>query len=933
MEKEALDKRLLATKAEQTSLRSALDESEAKIQALSDQLNYARVTLQASETEVQGLHEDNAGLRKLADETARELNGSIRKNTALTAQVAELTEELAAYRSRSSDLDEHVRAKESELTDLCRMIVALRKEVKGYIEDLQHKNKGSDLLESPMKYPHSGGYDPNQDDEIPLNSSDQISGRFCMEQVQQLRQSIDILKERADGLATQNHNLQETTTKLRSELQTSKQHEDNCEQKLRAILIERDGLLHRLDSLQDEITVLRDQLSSLSSEKESTMISNEEIAQRLRTVRRELFTVLSSDAGGGLGFGSGKHRHGDTPEPGGSALPAVVRDLENAAAQVSRRLETLSGDDAAKKLALDRLSMDAAEKERSWALERSALMDRLSQATASLEEERSGNLQVRSDLQSVIMECDELRQTISEYARNNADLETEFRSTTDLNAELRSALNEAEALALDLRGKVKTLQQEVEQRTEELMTARDQCDMLRRRSSELELELEKVSSSMGRVRAEKDGMDNIRKSLEAELEKCRLELSQVRTQSKSDESGSSFELERLLSALGGTVEHLCTVFAPSRGGDSKNDGSRGRPLEFSATMMNKLKGMDNENDPMAHRVESAVRKLNELRSWSRDERRYREVLEERCESLEKDLSVALASLEDAQRELKHNLQELTEKDRQLRDRNRESGDLNSEVSKRQEEIDRLKHELNLLTTAFDEERRNKLRIVSENQSKDQEYASLRAEYDNIISQHNHLQEQIIQLKEQLGELKGEADVKNEQLRAAKATINRLTENIERLDKGNYRSQKEREELESKLQEAENMSVTITRLKSQLTEIQTKLQKSEDIRKTLTESKQIIEDRFEKLKSESEEDKRKLHFLESRYESTNKESSILDQELRDLRTELVKTRERLEFEYSNRMKAEAALENMRRVTEEWRSQADSAAGNRDAAEER
>eukprot|EP01041_Mallomonas_annulata_P002275 gene2275-4425_t len=969
VDNEISEKRVVTARSEQNLLRNSLAEAETKTHELTDQLSYTRVTLKAAEDEALGLQDENANLRKQLDENTRELNNTLRKNNTYTAEISELQDEVEALRTNYSEMDEALRCREGELSDVNVMITALIHEIKSHLSILVHIKERDDLLASPYKgtidldesndndHNHNiDTHDNNNDSNTATNTNtnrqiitnDEIQ---CKERMHQLRHLVDSLKDKTEGYSSQTHDLTDTLRKLRTDLVESRRREDSAEQKSRVLQIEREALISRLETANEDIVVLQEQLTVLSSHKENIAHSIEEQSIKLRSIRRAILSMLSSDAGGGSSSGKGKMNSSfisqglddsRTVDTLNSSLISVVRDLEVAIPQLEVRLDALYSDDSTKLMSLDRLQAEMAEKESIWNIEKMSLIDRITTITSELDDECSVHTQTRCDLENAFLECEELRQGISEYSRNNSDLESELRCATDNNTELRSALNEAEALCLDLRSRIKNLQVEVDHKSDDVQHMREQLDIHRRKISELELELEKSLASLGRLRAEKDGLDNIRKSLEIELENSRTDLLSNLSKGSNLQESSSFDLERILSALGGTIEHWCAVFAPTAlemkneehgTSNTSSTSSNFKSFEFTSTMISKLRISDNTSESISTRVEIAIKKLNELRAWSRDERRYRQMLEERCTIAERELEYKTANLEEIQRDLKKHQFDITDKDRELRERTREHNDLISDITRRQDEIERLRQEIHDMSNQIDEERRHRMKFSGEVLNKDTELSSALTELETQSNLIQKLQESNTSLKDQLTDTKSESEMKGEQLRAAKATISRLNESIDRLDKGVDKGKKERDELEAKLQEIDTLSTSMTRLRAQYTESELKLVRTEESRRSLADAKQILEDKFERLQVESEHDKHRLLLLEDQYNAIGRENVIIDTDLKEMRSELSKTRERLEFEYAARMKAENSLESYRRSTEEWRDHGENAVAARDAIEEK
>jgi hypothetical protein len=62
------------------------------------------------------------------------------------------------------------------------------------------------------------------------------------------------------------------------------------------------------------------------------------------------------------------------------------------------------------------------------------------------------------------------------------------------------------------------------------------------------------------MKSEKEALDNVRRSLENELDRSRVEVNNLRLQNResSQDVKSSFEVEKLLAALGTTIDQVHT---------------------------------------------------------------------------------------------------------------------------------------------------------------------------------------------------------------------------------------------------------------------------------------------------------------------------------------------------------------------------------------
>jgi hypothetical protein len=170
---------------------------------------------------------------------------------------------------------------------------------------------------------------------------------------------------------------------------------------------------------------------------------------------------------------------------------------------------------------------------------------------------------ISSDLHATKNEILKLNALLTEFTNNKLDMEGELKITSEINEELRSAQNEAETLCMDFRGRIRNLTIENETKIDEITTLSEQIDHLRKKTTSDSLLLESNNTNLNRIKSEKDASDNVRRSLESELERSRFELSNLRAKSieQNEESKSSFELEKLLTSLTMTLDHLHTNHA------------------------------------------------------------------------------------------------------------------------------------------------------------------------------------------------------------------------------------------------------------------------------------------------------------------------------------------------------------------------------------
>lgn len=103
-------------------------------------------------------------------------------------------------------------------------------------------------------------------------------------------------------------------------------------------------------------------------------------------------------------------------------------------------------------------------------------------------------------------------------------------------------------------------------------------------------------------------MDNVRRSVENELDRSRVELSSLRLQVRdSDDDGKAgFEVEKLLSSLKTTLEQMNV--------NTNNVKILSRNLNEISS-----RSLSTEELSLSERVDVAVKKLGDMRTWMRED--------------------------------------------------------------------------------------------------------------------------------------------------------------------------------------------------------------------------------------------------------------------------------------------------------------------------
>lgn len=314
----------------------------------------------------------------------------------------------------------------------------------------------------------------------------------------------------------------------------------------------------------------------------------------------------------------------------------------------------------------------------------------------------------------------------------------------------------------------------------------------------------------------------------------------------------------MLAALGTTLEQMsASMTANSNTSTSASVLGSSSSLSVVPTLGRSLNGSSSTLS-LSDRVDLAVRRLGELRSWSREEAKGRRNLEERSESQEQELLSVQNALEDTQKTLRKTTIQSSEKETEMREKQREITGLQIEIIAKQEEIERMRRDDSSLGGSLEAERRGRQKQLAELQGKDRELMLLKSDLEAQLASHSKLQDQMSSVKERLNETVVELEEKEEQLRVTKAHNLRLNVTLEQLERGSEADNKDRQILENRVGVAEGLNTTIIKLKAQLSDAESSERFSKEQMKLLSDSKIELEARYAQTLRDNESS-RKVHF--------------------------------------------------------------------------
>ena len=626
---------------------------------------------------------------------------------------------------------------------------------------------------------------------------------------------------------------------------------------------------------------------------------------------------------------------------------ASVKIVEGAMQSFSRALEAVLADVTLKATGMDSLELLLRDSERSWINERTGYHDEILSLKTELSSVIDSRNRTEMDLQNSEREIDKLRLLLREYSTQREELESEYRIALDNINNLQDAFAEAESVCLELQTRIRSTNTELTAKSDELKLVSEHVELSQRRANNAESMLQKVRTDCERFRSERDSISTVRRTLELELERTRIELSAAVTQAQNrliveEEAKAKFALEKLLSSLGSTLDQISTNFstAAATANNISNLNLSGIELDHSSTALvtaqqnglfspiaHKLRGgtgagsasligdssfvstdgsIIQEHPDPSWRVDLAVKRLTELRTWSREESRQRRSLLEKIEILTLELNRIKKVSDETSTELRLSISKEMEKTAELKERCREIADLRDNMLKNHDDLDRQKKEYAALLLSFEEEKRLRSKLLVEMQTKDSEMRKLTLKWEHseasLVSTHDELTAS----RQRLTELTTEYESCAELLKATKANNARLSSSLGLLEKGVEKDLSDRGLLQQRLTEVQGTASESIRLRHHVTELDATVTQLRLQLRQYTLNCDTLEDASKKLTHDNEMLKRKTSSLELRLEQALKERFDLQQENNELRLEAAKANHQYEIESAAKTKAEVAL---------------------------
>ena len=615
-----------------------------------------------------------------------------------------------------------------------------------------------------------------------------------------------------------------------------------------------------------------------------------------------------------------------------SVLSVSVNEVDRATDYLNSVIRKLVAECKAKTQACHAAEQASEQSERAWTAEReklNAAAQELEDEVATLKEKLSS---AAAEAEAARNETERTQHKLQKLGTHNADLEAELKHAGEQAAELRGSLQESEHACMDLRSKLRNAQGDLDKRGVELAAMSEQLVDSRRRISEGELHNERTGSQVGRLQAEKEALDNVRRSLEAELERSRAELASLRAHTKQldEEHRNAFEVEKLLAALGNTLNQIVppaqNALAASAGmsfvSQQQQQQQQQAQLQLMSTTLNTVNtGMsevsDFQHETVPMRVEAAVKRLTQLRHWAREETRSRRTLEGQQEALSQEVGSMQAALDEAQQQLKDASRNVSQREGELRAKNKEVEELQHELQRLKGDFHRAKLDDSNKVGLLEDEKRSRESLLDELRAKETHAARLRADLESRAGTISRLQEQVRLLEAQVADARAEAEQRSEQVRVAKANSEKLLGTIEQLERGGEADRADREEAERRLAQAEVQVASLTRTQARNAELERQLERVKAENKQSLHDKLLLDERQHSLSKELDASRKKAQSLEHRLNAIMQEKNSFVDEVAETRRKIALAKEYAEQERAQRMKADASIEALKRSEQERR----------------
>lgn len=776
----------------------------------------------------------------------------------LIADAGELVEYLKSIHDKTSIMEQELRKKTAEVTQLTRRLADADKTVKYTEEALDKALKVKDSLSSEVESLRMDLLNATRD------ASPQAS-----EVVSEFQKSIDALKEQLGSAQTNLEDATKEKERLAKDLEKSKTE---------------------LSSVQKELDLLKNDGDGISGQLKDLQLERETLTKELESIKHEKDTLRSNCK---------------TLEEEKNILQAKVSDLESKIADTDKRIEEIQKerDDAQSK------SVQAPARE-----------SETQSQTRSSGNKRKKNKKSKAQSASPVPEP-QTADANSGASEFKAKFEELTRKYDDLVAEKESLaieLRKSKRLAESKKEEIESLNDMLRETGNDLVAAKDEIKQLKldfpsneelEKYNQLEKQLEESSKELDKIRREsEEKSERLRIEHAEQVEKIRQATIESLQQSSREEietlKSNSEKASGMIKDLKGQLSRANKDLEESKKEIESLNQEKAK-LNQRIDELAKAKSVDSSLKLEIASLQSSVSHKDELI------KEFREESERRAK--ERDtLKATISQLENSNSSLQGNNKSLVQEKSDLINKqevtNQRITSLNAELSKLQVSRHEVVKELDELKTKFETMVKTKASSSDEVQSYKQQYEELSMKSKEAQNRIETLEDELSEAKLMLQERTRESSTIRKLLLEAEERNNIECANL----KNDIRSiNAERSELESSLQGAlKQRQREIDELKSSLSESSSKI-------KHLTDQLDGLKKKYEPLINEtatSPEAAKKTKDLENTIEELRnslQSSSAKVKEYENMNRTLKKLNE------ESSLKVERLLQNYKHVTQQYR----------------
>ncbi len=716
-----------------------------------------------------------------------------------------------------------------------------------------------------------------------------------------------------------------------------------------------------LASTEHELSITTADAKGLNEECNALRRATESYAQHIRAVKREMQALLQSedihrarsaadlfghDVDGDAALLDQSNRSAlslsqsmntsvvDLAPLKEDGLIPLTADLRKTVTALCLSMEKMSVELSNKRHELNRTEHSYLDRSAAWENEKAALQSRLALLTDSVQGERAEFAECQGHLEQVYAELEEKRAQLDDLTAAWSELEGRHKQTSSELQEARGSHQRAERSLEETAAELQKERKAGKELTDLFEKTQLELMSARQRATALALIVEEKSSEADRLMSATQTSLEVQRALESELDRTRRDLDQSthRTASSAHsleasaaETKASYEAERLLAALGATVDHM-QMAAPAQ-------AMTVRDLDSSFASTTAAQGVNASfvasNLPLVVRVDSAVKKLTEMRAWVREEKRQQRQLNSTVADLQRELDQLKASSAERVKGLSDALEASQGREKAARDLHEQAAERDALFARLQTELKRLQQEFLSLQASKEADEDAYARQSSQLAQRDAEVVRLQREVQSYSSAAQDLKERCITADSRVSALTAEVKEKEEQCATARSVAASLRETISRLEATADRYKQEVELLQQRLVSSVTPSVASPE-GGKYESMDAALSRAAEAH---AEYYKFAEQRHSTALHEAEELRRRIQVLEGRLDAQKRAGDGAAEEISVLRRELHKAQSRLTIENSSYEESRAKTESLRTSEHDWKLQLDTAASLLESVEER